>query len=269
MKKNLIFIILIILSIFIVDNILYNREYKESVEFIQYMQTQGYESEIPKHNSVLGRMEDSYIQGYGVSIQFLLPLFLIIIGCYSFHKKIHSGFFKNVISRKKYSTFINKEILYSWLSVMLIPTLYLIAFLVAMITTNFNFNGQNYNSNTEIYNNFLIVMINLMIVSISCINIGLIFLKKFKNFAVLSIFSYLFIVIYQIFSEIIIGPILSNVFNDNFFANGLTFFSFWRYDSGVTPLKVFIYAMLLFIATTIAVKRIYKNEESLIIYAEK
>jgi hypothetical protein len=81
--------------------------------------------------------------------------------------------------------------------------------------------------------------------------------------------AYLAIIVYQIGAEIIVGPILSKLFNCNFFANGLTLFNFWYYDSGVTPLNMFIYSMILFIVTFVVLNLTYKSKEDVIIHAEK
>jgi hypothetical protein len=203
---------------------------------------------------------------------------LIILGCSTFHKKLHIGFFKNIIVRENFKKYINKEIFTSFKASILIPILILITFIFSCVVTKFNFNLNNYLSMTsniverkissEIIS-MVLMTLNLFIVSLACINVGLIFTKKNKNFIISSMLAYLAIIVYQIGAEIIVGPILSKLFNCNFFANGLTLFNFWYYDSGVTPLNMFIYSMILFIVTFVVLNLTYKSKEDVIIHAEK
>ncbi|MFV0274929.1 MAG: hypothetical protein ACK5HL_01655 [Bacilli bacterium] len=110
----------------------------------QYIQ-EGYEMKTPSHMDVFTKQNDYFRNGISVLIQFLYPLLLIIIGCVTFHKKIHSGFFKNIIIRKTFKKFINSEIFKSWKAALLIPLFVVITFFSCFIT-QFNFDLSSYNS---------------------------------------------------------------------------------------------------------------------------
>lgn len=281
MKKIFLIVILLLTVVLVIDSISYINNYNELMQTYDEMLQQGYELEKPGHIDVFAKLEDYYQNGSFVIIQFIYPLLLIVLGTLSFHKKIHSGFFKNVITRQKFKKYLKTEYLNSCKSSLLIPILILIAFIFSCFITNFNFNLTSLDYGNLISNQSMVrslssevilmimMTVNLFIVSLACINIGLVFVKNNKNFIVSSIFSYLVIIIYQIVAEIIIGPILSNIFNNNFFANGLTLFSFWYYDTGVTPLGMFLYAVLLFVISFLLAKNTYKDKEDVIIYAEK
>lgn len=281
MKKIFLIIILLLTVVLVIDSITYLNNYNNSVQISEKFQQEGHEIQIPSHMDVFTKQNDYFRNGISVIIQFLYPLLLIIIGCVAFHKKIHSGFFKNIIVRENFKKYINVEILKSWKASLLIPLFVVITFLFSCIITQFNFDLNSHNSSGMILNvanersiasetiKIILMTINLFIVSIACINVGLLFSKKNKNFIVSSVISYLVIIVYQIAAAIIVGPILSNIFNSDFFANGLTLFNFWHYDSGVTAINMFIYAILLLIITSYILKRTYENKENVVINAEK
>lgn len=281
MKKIFLIMILLLTAVLVIDSIKYIKNYDKLMQTYDTMIQQGYELNKPEHMDVFTKQQEYYQNGNFVIIQFIYPLLLIILGTLEFHKKIHSGFFKDELIRQDFKKYLKKEYLSSCKAALLIPTIILITFAFSCIVTklNFNLNSLDYSSISQpqivertLFSEILktlFTIINLFIVSLACINIGLICTKRNKNFVISSIFAYLLIVIYQVLVEIIIGPILSNVFNNNFFANGLTLFSFWYYDNGTTPYNMFVYAILLFITTYFAFKKVYKNKEDVIIYAEK
>jgi hypothetical protein len=278
MKKIFLIIILLLTAVLVIDSITYMKNYDKSILIYEQMKQEGYELAIPTHMDVFTKQNDYFQDGLFVIVQFIYPLLLIILGCSTFHKKLHSGFFKNIIVRENFKKYINKEIFTSWQASILIPILILITFIFSCVVTKFNFNLNNYlNMTSNIVErkisseiiSMVLMMLNLFIVSLACINVGLVFTKKNKNFIISSMLAYLAIIVYQIGAEIIVGPILSNIFNCNFFANGLTLFNFWYYDSGVTPLNMFIYSILLFIVTFVVLNLTYKSKEDVIIHAEK
>lgn len=281
MKKIFFIIILLLTAVLVMDSIKYLNNYNDLVQLAEKYQQDGHEIGNPHHMDVFTKQMDYFRDGYSVIIQFVYPLLLIVSGCFIFHNKIHSGFFKNVIVREKFEKFINNEIFKSWSVSFLIPILMIIAFIFSCFVTHFNFDLTSNNSsemfldnvvNKTIFSEITIILLmtfNLFIVSIACINVGLIFVKKNKNFVISSVIAYLFIIIYQIVVAVIVGPILSDIFKSTFFANGLTLFSFWYYDSGVNFLNMFIYGMTLLLITTCILRFVYKDKENVIINAEK
>lgn len=263
MKKIVGLVILFFMILLIVDSSSYLKNHKEMIKLNEIYQKEGKEIEF-QHMNVFEKQSEYFRDGKCVLIQFLFPILVIIIGCFSFHENLHSGFFKNIVSRVNFKQYIKKSIFNSWKAAFIIPVFFIISFVFSCLVTNFNFSGRQIGLET-----ILFMIVNLMIVSVSCINIGLIFSRKNKNFIIMAIFSYLFIIVYQIAMEIIIGPILASILNSLFFANGLTLFSFWYYDSGVTIINMFIYAMVLFCITGFFLKLTYKNMEEVVIDAEK
>lgn len=279
MKKMFLLMIILILLMLTIDSIIYKCQYNRDIEYAEKLSFNG-QSIIVRHPDVFSKQEGYFKDGITVSIQFVYPLLLIVLGSYMFHKKIHSGFFKNVLARKKYNEYINIEMLKSWSAAFLIPIFIVLSFVFSCIVTNFNFDLMSWQANMftgAIVNKTVIseilrftqITINLFVISLVCVNVGLIFARKNKNFILSCVLGYLVIIVYQIIVAVIVGPILSNVFNNDFFANGLTLFNFWYYDSGVTFINMFIYSMILFIITTILFKIIYKDKENVIIDAEK
>ena len=270
MKKFSIIVILLFMVVLAIDSINYLNNYNKQVELVEQLKMEGYTGEGPRHLNVFDKMKDYYNNGALISIQFIYPLLIIIFGCVSFHKKIHNGFFKNITKNKEYKKYINKEIFNSWKSILIIPLFFIIIFLASCIVTNFNFDLQTnsmfqseFITNGSLFSNFidiLLICINLMLVSIFIVNIGILFVKFNNNFIISCVISYLFLIIYQIVCEIIIVPFLTNITGSYFFANGLTLFNFWHYDTGVTALSMTIYSLLLIAVSLIILKINYHNK---------
>lgn len=279
LKRNKLFLIIfaLILIFLIIDSISYLNEYNEQVEMAEFFAASGYDVDMPEKMNVISKVNDYFRNRSLAMIQYVFPLLVIVCGVYGFHQKIHSGFFKNEVIRKGYKKYKIKELLSSWKAMILIPLIVLCSFIFALFVCEFNFSdvidllaeGGKVITTKELALDLLLRTFNLSIVSIFCINIGLIFSKKNKSFILTTILSYLFIVVYQLLCELIIGPALSNLFNSSFFANGLTLFNFWYYDYGVNWLNMFIYALTLVVISTLVVFRIYHNKEDVIIDAEK
>ena len=281
LKRNKFFLIIfaLILIFLIIDSVSYLNEYNEQVEMAEFFAASGYDIDIPEKMNVISKVNDFFRNRSLAMIQYVFPLLVIVCGVYGFHQKIHSGFFKNEVIRKDYKKYKIKELLSSWKAMSLIPLIVLCSFVFALFVCDFDFSGviDLYDiaeegkviTTKELALDLILRTFNLSIVSIFCINIGIIFSKKNKSFILTTILSYLFIVVYQLLCELVVGPILSNLFNSSFFANGLTMFNFWYYDYGVNWLNMFIYALILVIISTLVVFRIYHNKEDVIIDAEK
>lgn len=277
--KFFLIIIFLILGLLIFDSISYLNEYNKLVEAANFYIQSGYDVDIPEKMNVISKVNDYFRNGSLVIIQYIFPLLLVVCGTYLFHQKFHSGFFKNEIIRGNYSKFKVKELFSSWKSAFLIPIIIFMSFIFALFVCDFNFNAVTniYDisdnaqiiSTNQLVKDLVLRTFNLSIVSIFCINIGIIFSKKNKSFILTAILSYLFIVVYQLLCELIIGPILSKIFNLSFFANGLTLFNFWYYDYGVNWLNMFVYALILVFISTLVIFKIYRNKEDVIIDAEK
>src|SRR5574344_772293 len=254
----------------------YNYFYKEAEELIK----QGYtQLTLPVKIDTFSLFWSFITGGKSSIIQFIYPLVLILIGTLSFHSILQSEFFKNIIIRKDYKKFVIKEVLKTYKTSLIIPIFLIILFIISMITTDFNFiphctmsmiNEECITiSNSERVIDLLYKTLNLILISLSFINVGIIVNKKNNSFILSTVISYIIIIIYQIFVSVIAGPILSKVFNSDFFGNGLTMFSFWHYDSGVNAIYMFIYAGVMFFITLFILFLTYRKKENVIIDAEK
>lgn len=277
MKRIFIFITLLFAICLIIDSKKYLDFYQSHVDLAEYLKQEDPEILVPSHFNVTDKMKGYYRDDTASLIQFLFPLFVIMIGCYEFHNKLHSGFIKNVIMKEKYTKYLKREIFCAWKAAWFLPTVFLLIFVFSCFITNFNFSNTNSffplestqpSMLLQLFEQ-LILCLNLTFVSIACINVGLLVSKKSEHFIFTVILSYVILVIYQVFVEIIIGPILRDIFHSNFFVNNLTLFGFWFYGASATPLMMGLYAFLLIGITCFLLKLAYKNKENVIIYAEK
>lgn len=281
-KKNIIitFVIVLFLALALIDSIEYLKQYNYFYEETANLIDSGYtQLKLPSKIDTFSLFWNSITAGKSSIIQFVYPLILVLVGTLSFHSILQSGFFKNIILRKEYSKYMLKGVLNSWKASLLIPVFIIIVLIASMITTDFNFTPSCAMSmineecitisNSTRTVDLICKIVNLILFSLSCINIGLIFCKKNNNFILSTIISYIMVIIYQIFVSVILGPLLSKIFNSNFFINGLTMFSFWYYDSSVNALYMFIYGSILFLLTTLILFLTYKKKEDVIINAEK
>lgn len=277
MKKIFIFITLLFAVCLIIDSKKYLDFYKSHVELAEQLKKEDPEIISPSHFNVPDKMKGYYRDDTASLIQFLFPLFVIMIGCYEFHNKLHSGFIKNAIMKERYTKYIKREIFHAWKAVWFIPTVFLLIFIFSCVVTNFNFSNVNsffpiQNPTSSMFLKLieqLILCLNLTLVSIACVNVGLLVSKKSEHFLFTVILSYVILVISQVLLEIVIGPILRDLFHSNFFVNNITLFGFWFYGSSATPLMMSMYAFLLIGITSFLLKISYKNKENVIIYAEK
>ncbi len=284
MKKGLILVTLLFIVLLGIDSYNYLDNYQKSKDYAKKLEIQyGYQVGEVRHLNIFEKTDDYLRHGISSSVSFFMPIFAILIGCFLFHKKTHSGFFKHEIIRKPYKNYIWNEIIYSWKAVILIPIFLILCFLASGIVTNFNFDYTYFNNifpaidlmksgvDSTVANilYLLLLFVNLSIGTITCINVGLVFMKKNHNFLVATVFAYLFIIVYQIVAEIIAGPILSEIFNNTFFANNVTYFALWLFSSFPIGFGILSYNLLLFGVTILWLWKSYKNKEDVIIYAEK
>lgn len=281
-KKRILIVIIVIFFLFILgfESYKYLKQFNYYSEMTKQLIEAGNSNlEMPQKEDMFTKTWEFFRNGATSLIQFVYPLIVILVGTITFHSVIQSGFFKDVIARETYKKFYIKQFLNSWSASLLIPLFIILAIIFAGIICDFNVTPSCSMSmiNSECSSlsikgeiiKLLYTTINLVLASIACINVGLITAKKNKNFALSVILSYLIIIIYQVIVSVIVGPLLYEIFNNNFFANGLTLFSFWYYDDGVNALNMFIYGLVLAIATSYMLYLTYKSKENVVINAEK
>ena len=277
MKKNkfIILFTILILIIFTIDSINYLEYYNEGVE---YLISEG--REIPKKSDCVYLMERFIVNGYSSILVFIFPLIMILISTEKIFKKINSGYIKHEILKEGYFNTIKKYLLGAWRHSFFALFIMFTMFIFAAVTCGFNFIPEDNFLSFVPYGltppkplphliNMILLCLNLFFISFTFINIGFINILYNKNFYISSILSYIYLTIYQIYAGLGVGPSLRNMTGDTFFTNGLTFLNFWGYDPGVTPLKMFLYAVFLFLVTFGLIVLSYRNEEKVVMRIEK
>lgn len=220
---------------------------------------------------------NTFIYGFN-KISFVLMLFVIvpslIYPCQYFKNKIIS----NDLTREKYKNVEHKIFKNSYKSIIIIPLLVIIAFLICITATKtfdptFAINNSTTGwSETTLNNPFifgLLYILNTVIHSWLYINISLCIARKYHNYFVALILSFLAIIGLEAFLEIFCNGILFTTIlksNMGIIFNIMNFISFNDSYGMITAMIVpFVLAVISFI---IALK-LYKNKEKLIIDIEK
>lgn len=215
-------------------------------------------------------------------LMIIAPLFVIVPSIYDFHKKLHSGFIKNCLTRTSYRKYIKCLYLEALLkSVIILPTFIIILLLLCCAKTgNISFgSGINYygyytSPPMQFEKNILTFMsyylIGIILNSIFYMNLGIIFIKKNSNVFVAIILAFISFIILDIIGEGFIGGlILAKTFNIHHYQDLFNLFNVWVYD-GIKNLNLCIlyYIALLFI-TGLIVYLQYRKKEDVLIETEK
>lgn len=215
-------------------------------------------------------------------IEILGPLFVFIPAIYEFHKELHTGYIKNCLTRVEYKKYMLKHYLKALSKCIILPLFVIIlVFLCCIYLKSFDFNSQTdlygkmsgtpnifeYGSQIEFA---LTYLLNLLLHSILYVNLGLLFCKKFSNFLVNVILSFLSFIILEIVLEVFIGNyLLALKLNIHNITDSLNLFNVWMYDNVISLLFSIIFSLLLAALSTIMVIFIYKNKEGVLIESEK
>ena len=230
------------------DIIAYNNEYMKILDMYNIVSPQLPASSVPARLDTFSLMNNFICSGATRIMTFVFPAIILLLSSIG-----------RVDTKKKYFKSLS--------SVLIIPVFYIMLFIASMIASHFNFNPT---STIYIYSpvpgttissqllSTLEIIINLMLISISVINVGLIVKKYIPNYYISNIVSFVFIVIYEAVADLVIGPLLTNLFHTNFFINGLTLFDFWYYRVGVTFINMFIYSIISLLVTSLVYKKVVK-----------
>lgn len=208
-----------------------------------------------------------------------LPLIIIAIGIKSIYSKFKSGMFRNIIlveGYKKYIVSCFKQILkYA----ILIPFLIIFIFIISSIYTKsfdytsifkleMNYIPTEYNKNMSLFCS--LYLINLFLHSLFWLNLGMICMKKAKNYIISIITSYILYLGYSIIMEITFGFLISglNLFRKMNIYGYVKPGNIWGYDGINSLVIMLIYSIILAILSLIIVIFKYKKKESVIIANE-
>ncbi len=155
-------------------------------------------------------------------IMFVMPFLVMLCGVYTFYSKLKSGFFKEECMRRSYKKNVLFNVLDSWKNVIIIPVFLITMFVGCYIVTgNFDiYRTNDFHGGTLINEQYLEILptycfiygINLILVGLFFINITLILAKKNSNLFVTLVQSYLVFIVVNLFTEVLIGCGLENIF---------------------------------------------------------
>ncbi len=215
-------------------------------------------------------------------LETLAPLFVFIPCIYSFNKELSSGFFKYKLTRMNYKSFLKKSYKKALLNAWILPTFFVIMlFLCCLYKGSFSFGSgkelYGYLSATpnekyiSILGAFIFVyFLNLILHSIFYVNIGLLYCKKYSNYLVNIILSYITFIALDVVAEIFIGNLLlARILNIHNITDSLNLFNIWIYDNVISLPFTIIYALFLIISSAMILFFIYRNKEGVIIESEK
>lgn len=290
-KNNFLWIIFLFILCFtsIKEGIRYNENYQRKVE--SYIKSDGkcpYYSETDEEYNRL--CDEQYAKGMPIKYDTvtlsyyllnntdlfynLIPVFPILLIAFSiknFYKELKSGMFRNILFKEEYKKYIKKKILGTWKHALLLPVYLLFNFLVAFIISgHFDYQAVlNYYEyppmDRYLYSNILYFVFTYVVVillhSLFWINLGLITMRKSRNYVAAVILGYILFLAISLGLEII-GMI--------FFKKYICYFLIgviWTYESVQLP-GMLVYALLLAIISSIFVYFLYRNKEKVIIIHE-
>lgn len=215
-------------------------------------------------------------------LEVLAPLFIIIPAVYQFHSELNTGTIKNYLTRIGYKKYLIKSYLKAISKIWILPAFMIVMiFICCIYSKNFNIgSGKEYygylvGSPNPKYSSVLfsflsVYFINLAIHSILYVNLGLLYCKKYSNFLISTILSYLSFIALDIIVEVFIGNLLlSKILNIHNVTDSLNLFNIWIYDNVVSLSFMIIYSLILVTLAFISLIFTYKNKECVIIECEK
>ena len=222
----------------------------------------------------------NYLLRNGVSsfiFPFFIPLMVIFPIVYKLSEEFRSKYIKNYLQRNEYNEYIKSIIKRSYKYILIVPILLLSFAVVASIWSKLNFDprydiafsrlsseiGTYYNKPFFYISYILIILFNMGIY----INIGLIILRKNKNFFVALIESFVAIYVFLCFTFIIIGIGIQKIFNIS--AESINLLEIYTW-SNISNIGLYLLVNIVyFVVSFILVIIVYKNKEKFIKECEK
>lgn len=222
----------------------------------------------------------NYLLRNGVSsfiFPFFIPLMVIFPIVYKLSEEFRSKYIKNYLQRNEYNEYIKSIIKRSYKYILIVPILLLSFAVVASICSKLNFDprydiafsrlsseiGTYYNKPFFYISYILIILFNMGIY----INIGLIILRKNKNFFVALIESFVAIYVFLCFTFIIIGIGIQKIFNIS--AESINLLEIYTW-SNISNIGLYLLVNIIYFVISFAlVIMSYKNKENFIKECEK
>lgn len=208
-----------------------------------------------------------------------IPLLIIAVGIRKMYKELKSGMFKNIILIGGYQEYIIKSIKQIWKYSLVIPAVILfILFISYLYSRSFNYDytisiGANHLDIKYFQNIIGFIFVYLLVLVFNAIfwlNLGLISLKKSKNYIVTTITAYIFYLGYSIIAELFCSLVLSkiSIFKNMNLYGYVKAGNIWGYDEINSLTMMFIYSILLVFISSFIVYVKYRNKESVVIANE-
>lgn len=214
---------------------------------------------------------------YG-TIAYIFPIILLTASCYSFFTIYHSGYFQNIILIAGYKKSIVSEILKSWLYSLILPIISLISFFISGFiypnkkilayseTDGFPFQLVNkFMESINPYVFIVIYMLLLILFGIIIINIGLCFARYIKKYYLSCLASFITIIFFENFNNLLIAPLVAKITGITKMANGFSIYNIYYLDSCPSFLWMIIFTILLFCLTSIILFKIYNKKEDVVL----
>ena len=225
-------------------------------------------------------------------LQLIAPLFVVIPCVYKFHRQLHSGSIKNILTRQSYKEYFKKILMYGIKTIWILPVAMLILFFGSiLVTKNFDFtnavpkvigvmdgeipvviptissvHSEFYNTPVKLMLTFFMV---IMIHSLLYANIGIIMCKKNKNVIVSIVLSFLIFICIAMCSEVLFATLMIKVLGFNSLDGIFNLFEIWTYSDFSSLTALIVYSSLLLIISYIILGTTYRNKEKVIIESEK
>lgn len=226
--------------------------------------------EVPEMPSALNVFSYMYSTSSLRISLFILPLVVMFLSIYNFHKEITTGLVKNILVRTTYKKYLIKRILKALSAIFIIPIFMLIIYIIAYIISNKTaditydslFIDIAFRHNLKEY--IIYFILNLIIISVFYVNISLFYVQKCQNIFVTVILSYLTYFAIAIILEVFIGNLLAYQLKNSIYVDSLSLTSYWHYEGIISLPFMTMLALFLASLSSIVVYNAYVNKEGVL-----
>lgn len=208
------------------------------------------------------------------------PLMVIIPSLWKLHKELKNGFYKNILTRKKYKDYIKDNYIKSLKYALLIPILLIITFIIClMLTKNLDnsdvlrdfvsFWGHKYFLTNPMIS-AICYLLTFVFHGIFYVNLSYLYIKKNLHISVTILASWLTFIACEIISEVFIGGlILYKLFNVPYAMHYFSLINIYTYENIDKFWIVPIYGFILALLSSIVIYFQMRNKEEVYIENDK
>lgn len=208
------------------------------------------------------------------------PLMVIIVSVWNLHKKLKSGFYKNVLTRKKYKDYIKDHYIKSLKYALLIPVLLIFTFLISVLLTN-NFNNSDILRNfasffgheyflTNPISSAICYLLTFVFHGIFYVNLSYLYIKKNLHISVTILASWLTFIAVEIVSEGFIGGfVLYLIFKIPYAMHYFSLINIYIYENVDKYWLIPIFGFVLALLSSIVIYFQLRNKEEVYIENDK